>query len=138
LKRDSENPEVALVRRFHELQGAFYSGEGPAESLADFLAEDVRWHVPGRNAIAGDYAGRDEVLAYFARRRELARATFRLEVREILAAKEFVFQVVGGVVKRSGETRSWETVGILRVSGGRIEECWLLPLDQRLFDEIWS
>jgi uncharacterized protein len=128
---------AALVRRFHEVQAAFYGG-GAIEPLIDFLAEDVRWHVPGRNAIAGDYAGRDEVLAYFERRRRLARATLRLDVREVVAAGERVFQLVGGSVERSGESRSWDTVGVLRVSGGRIHECWLLPFDQYLFDEVWS
>ena len=132
-----EDPGAALVRRFHELQSAFYSG-GPIEPLIDLLSEDVRWHVPGRSAISGDYAGRDEVLAYFKRRRKLARARFRLAVREVVAAGELVFQLVGGIVEQAGKTRSWETVGVLRVSDGRIRECWLLPFDQYLFDEIWS
>jgi ketosteroid isomerase-like protein len=132
-----EEPAAALVRRFHELQAAFYRG-GPVEPLTDLLAEDVRWHVPGRSAIAGDYTGRDQVLAYFTRRRALAEATFRLEVREVVARADLVFQLVGGTVERSGESHSWETAGVLRVSGGRIHECWLLPFDQYLFDEIWS
>lgn len=132
-----EDPNAALVRRFHRLQSGFYGG-GPIEPLVGLLDEDVRWHVPGRNAIAGDYAGRDEVLAYFKRRRELTQARFRLDVREVVAAGELVFQLVGGTVERTGESRSWETVGVLRVSGGRIFECWLLPFDQYLFDEIWS
>ena len=73
----TEADDAKLVRRFHELQGAFYGG-GPIEPLVDLLSEDVRWHVPGRSAIAGDYVGREDVLAYFMRRRELARARFRL------------------------------------------------------------
>jgi ketosteroid isomerase-like protein len=133
---DREDP-AALVRRFHGVQAAFYGG-GPIEPLIGFLAEDIRWHVPGRNAIAGDYAGRDEVLAYFEHRRRLARATFRLSVRDVVAAGERVFQLVGGTVERSGERRSWETVGVLRVTRGRIHECWLLPFDQYVFDEVWS
>lgn len=134
---EDKDASAALVRRFHELQSAFYAG-GPIEPLVGLLAEDVRWHVPGRSAISGEYTGREAVLAYFERRRELARAAFRLEVREVVAAGELVFQLVGGIVERAGETRSWETVGVLRVSGDRIRECWLLPFDQYLFDEIWS
>jgi hypothetical protein len=59
---------VQLLRRLHEAQGAFYAGgeEAPVRAL---LTEDVHWHVPGRNAIAGDYHGIDAVLAYFRRRR---------------------------------------------------------------------
>jgi ketosteroid isomerase-like protein len=135
--RGGEHSNAALVRRFHEHQGAFYRG-GPIEPLAELLADEVRWHVPGRSAIAGDYEGRGEVLAYFERRRELARRTFQLEVREVVAAGELVFQLVGGVVEHEGTKRAWETVGVLRVSGGQIQECRLLPFDQYLFDEIWS
>jgi ketosteroid isomerase-like protein len=133
----AEHANAILVRRFHELQGAFYGG-GPIEPLREMLAEDVRWHVPGRNAIAGDYVGRDQVLDYFKRRRKLARATFQLEVREIVASGPLVFQLVGGSVDRGDDTRSWETAGVLRVCHGRIHECRLLPFDQYLFDEIWS
>ena len=52
-----------LLGRLHAAQGAFYAG-GPHGPLRDVLAGDVEWHVPGRNAIAGDYHGIDAVLAY--------------------------------------------------------------------------
>jgi hypothetical protein len=44
---------VQLLRRLHEAQGAFYAG-GEEAPVRAFLTEDVHWHVPGRNAIAGD------------------------------------------------------------------------------------
>jgi uncharacterized protein len=132
-----EHPNAALVRRFHELQGAFYAG-GPIGPLVDLIAEDIRWHLPGRSAIAGDHRGRDAVLEYFKRRRELSQATFRLDVREIVASGEFVFQRVDGTVSHAGSSRSWETAAVLRVADDRIRECWLLPADQELFDDIWS
>jgi hypothetical protein len=59
-------------------------------------------------------------------------------VREIVAAGGLVFQLVAGTVQQEDAQRSWETVGLLRVSGGRIHDCRLLPFDQYLFDEIWS
>jgi uncharacterized protein len=132
-----EDAHARLVRRFHELQGAFYSG-GPIEPLIDLLADDVRWHVPGSSPIAGDHQGRDAVLAYFRRRRDLARATFRLEVRAIVVAGDLVLQRVDGSVTRGGRSQRWKTAGVLRIHDGRIRECWLLPFDQALFDEIWS
>src|SRR5262245_9294932 len=47
---------VDLLRRLHQAQQAFYAGgdEAPVRAL---LTDDVHWHVPGRNAIAGDYQG---------------------------------------------------------------------------------
>jgi uncharacterized protein len=126
-----------LIRDFHERQNRFYAGgdQGPVQAM---LTEDVAWHVPGHSAIAGDYEGRDAVLDYFARRRTLARATFRIDVRGVLADDERAVILAGGEVELDGETFTWGTVGIFRLGEGRIAECWVVPYDQQAFDEIWS
>ena len=33
----------------------------------DLLADDVMWHVPGRNLLSRDYVGKAEVTAFWAR-----------------------------------------------------------------------
>ena len=132
-----ENPNSSLIRDFHDRQNRFYAGgeQAPARAL---LAEDVAWHVPGRSALAGDYRGRDEVLRYFAARRELANATFRIAVRGVLADDERAVIFAGGRVERDGNTLEWETAGVFRIVDGKIAECWVLPYDQYRFDEIWA
>jgi ketosteroid isomerase-like protein len=54
------------------------------------LAEDVTWRVPGRGPLAGDYHGREHVLALLARRRQLSSDTFRIKVVEMLADRDRV------------------------------------------------
>jgi ketosteroid isomerase-like protein len=125
------------VRDFHERQRAFYAGGG-AEPLRELLTEDVVWHVPGRNPIAGDHTGIEAVLDYFERRRALARATFKVHVRAVAATGDVVFQLAGGTAQLGGREVVWETVGVFRVRGGRIAEGRLVPFDQHLFDELWS
>jgi ketosteroid isomerase-like protein len=127
-----------VIRAFYEAQGRLYAGEGDVEAVAALLADDIAWHIPGRNAIAGDYRGREEVLAYFARRRDLAGGSLRIEIRHTLADDELVMQLAGGRADLGGRTRTWETVGVYRIQHGRIAECWLVPFDQHAFDEIWS
>ena len=102
------------------------------------LTDGVTWHVPGHSPIAGDYRGRDAVLRYFARRRELADATFRIDVRGVLADDQRVVILAAGKVESGGETLGWGTVSIFRIAEGRLAECWVLPHDQHSFDEIWS
>ncbi len=131
------HPNERLVREFHEAQRVFYAG-GAVEPLHEYLTEDVVWHVPGRNAIAGDHTGLDEVVAYFERRRALTDATFRVLVRAVLADDELVMQLADGVAERDGRQFDWRTVGVFRIADGRIAECWLVPFDQYAFDEIWS
>jgi limonene-1,2-epoxide hydrolase len=132
----NRSPEV--VERFYGIQRRFYAGENVADDLTDILAEGVIWHVPGRSAIAGEYRGTSEVLAYFAKRRDIADQTFRVTPRGQLAKGERVVHFADGEAVIDGQVRCWRTVGIFRVSQDRIEECWLLPFDQYEFDEIWS
>lgn len=132
-----QHPNASLIRDFHHHQNRFYAGgeQAPAGAM---LAGEVAWHVPGRSAIAGDHRGREEVLRYFAARRELAHSTFRITVRRVLADDELVVVFAGCVVQRDGEWFEWEVVSVFRISEGKIAECWVLPCDQYAFDDIWA
>ena len=127
-----------VLARLHEAQGAFYAG-GPPEPLRALLADDVAWVVPGRNAIAGEYRGIDEVMAYFARRRNLATRTFRMHPGDLLTGDgDHVAVLTDGTATIGGTERRWSTVGLYRLHLGHVASCWLLPLDQGAFDAIWS
>jgi ketosteroid isomerase-like protein len=129
---------VALLRRLHDAQAALYAGgeEAPVRAL---LTDDVHWHVPGRNAIAGDYHGIHAVLAYFRRRRDLADRTFRIHPVDVLVGDgDRIAALVDGTAVLGGTRRRWSTVGLYRVRDGRVAACWLLPLDPDAFDDIWT
>jgi ketosteroid isomerase-like protein len=128
-----------LVAELHRRQGEMYAG-GPLEPVLSLLAEDVLWHVPGSSPIAGDHRGRDEVAAYFERRRRLADSTMRMAPGATMVDGDGVAQFVAGSAVLGGEAVSWQTVGVYRVDPGRstIREVWLIPLDLELFDRVWS
>jgi hypothetical protein len=126
-----------LLDRMHAAIGAFYAG-GEAGPVQELLTEDVEWHVPGTSPIAGSYHGVDAVLAYFTRRRDLASATFRMFPRETLFGETHVGVITDGRAVIAGAERSWSTLGLYRITDGRIAACWLLPLDPEAFDSIWS
>ena len=129
---------AALLARLHAAQGDFYAG-GPEEPLRALLHPDVEWHVPGRNTIAGDYRGIEEVMAYFARRRDRAARTFRLHPGEVLVGDgDHAAVLTDGTAVLDGREERWSTVGLYRFAGERIAGCWLLPLDPAAFDRIWS
>jgi uncharacterized protein len=131
-----EHPNERLLRDFHDAQNRFYAG-GEQEAVCAMLTEDASWHVPGHSAIAGDYRGRQEVLRYFARRRKLARGSFRIVVRGVLADDERAVILAGGEVQHDGESFTWGTVAVFRIAEGKIAECWVHPYDQYAFDRIW-
>jgi ketosteroid isomerase-like protein len=129
---------VQLLGRLHAAQGAFYAGgeEAPVRAL---LTDDVHWHVPGRNAVAGDYHGVDAVLAYFRRRRDLADRTFRMHPGDVLAGDgDRIAALTDGTAVIGGVERRWSTVGLYEIRDGRVAAYWLLPLDPDSFDEIWT
>jgi PPOX class probable F420-dependent enzyme len=132
------HPNVRLLEVFYRAQAAFYAGGDDTTVLRGLLADDIVWHVPGRSPIAGHYHGHQEVLGYFAARRARAKATFRVQSRAILAGDERAVQLADGQVERNGQLRTWQTVGVFRIADGKIAECWLVPFDQYLFDELWS
>jgi SnoaL-like domain len=129
---------IALLDQLHEAQNELYSG-GSGAALERLLAPDITWTVPGHNRIAGTHRGLEEVFDYFRRRRDLAGHTFQMERRDVLvgdgdrlAALTDGFATIGDVDHR------WSTVGLYDVIDRQIAGCWLLPLDQRAFDAIWS
>jgi ketosteroid isomerase-like protein len=132
------HPNAELIAELHRRQGDFYAG-GALDPLVELLAEDIRWHVPGTSPIAGDHRGRDAVLAYFERRREIAQGTMRMTVRDSLVDDEAVVQLVDGTARLRGSSVSWRTVGVYRIAnGGQLAETWLVPFDLDLFDRIWT
>jgi uncharacterized protein len=130
------DPE-ALLEDFHRRQADFYAG-GPEEGVGEMLAEDVRWHVPGTSPIAGEHVGRDEVLAYMRKRREIAESTMRMHPGATLVDDDVVVQLVTGEATLHDRQVSWRTAGIYRFSEDRVAEVWLIPFEPELFDRIWS
>ena len=128
---------VDLLDRLHAAQNEYYSGGSGAE-LEQLLAPGITWTVPGDNRIAGTYRGLEEVLGYFARRRDLAGRTFRMERRDVLTGGGRWSQLTDGFARIGDRDRRWSTVGLYELVDGRVSACWLLPLDQGGFDAIWS
>ena len=71
----SEHPSVAAARRVFE---SFRRGDGRCSSSSS--SPDAVWHVPGANAMAGDYRGLEEIVPFLRRTRELTDGTYDVEL----------------------------------------------------------
>lgn len=129
---------IALLDRLHDAQNEFYAGRSAA-ALQQLLAPNITWTVPGDNRIAGTYRGLEEVLDYFQRRRDLADHTFQMKRRDALVGDgDRLAALTDGFATIRNVDHRWSTVGLYEVIGPQVAACWLLPLDQRAFDAIWS
>lgn len=127
------HPNERLLRREYEARA-----RRDDETVSEMLALDIVWHVPGRSAISGVYRGRAEVMEYVRRRRERADDTFEVTVHDVLANDRHGLVIASGRTTRHGKTMEWRAHGLYRFQDGQIAECWVLPEDQSVFDEIWS
>jgi ketosteroid isomerase-like protein len=129
---------IDLLDRLHKAQNEFYAG-GSGDAFHQLLTSNITWTVPGDNGIAGTYRGLEDVLGYFRRRRNLAGHTFRMKRRDVLVGDgDRLAALTDGFATIHGVAHRWSTLGLYHIMGRRIAACWLLPLDQRGFDAIWS
>ena len=129
----SAHPNAERVRRLYEL-----SGGGDVEALADALADDVVWHVPGRGSYAGAHRGKTAVLAFFGRVIPGLRS-FHIDVHDILATEAHVVALVRYEHQR--DDRRFEQLGteVFHLdAGGRIRQSWALIDDTSAFDEFFA
>lgn len=128
------HPDEDLVR---EAFAAF--GRGDLDALRDqFFAEDVRFHYPGRGALAGNHDGVAQVLGMFGRAFELTGGTLRLEVHDVIANDDHAIALFTARGERDGRRLEDRIVEVLHIRDGKAAEIWLYSGDLYTSDEFWS
>jgi len=130
-----------MTRTNEELLEDWFSGQARTDipAMQDMLADDVVWHVPGRNLLSRDYHGKAEVFGFFARARELSGGTVRIEPIEILAGDQHAVALVRVHAEREGRKLEGELQAFtFRIEAGRIAEFWFLVEDRYAVDAFWS
>jgi ketosteroid isomerase-like protein len=127
------HPNEDLVRRGYE---AFATGD--MATLNELFADDIVWHAPGRNELAGTYRGKDEVFANLQKNMELTGGTFKLDIHAILADDEHAVTLLRASGEREGKALNDNTVQVFHIKDGKVTESWLHPSDAYASDEFWS
>ena len=125
------HPNEDLLRKGY---AAF--AEGDLETVMGLFADDIKWHVPGRNPLAGDYSGKEEVGAFFSRFMELTNGTFRIDVHDVLANDDHGVALIHSTAQREGKSLDSNDVHVWHISDGRATEHWIHPGDQYAADEF--
>jgi ketosteroid isomerase-like protein len=129
----SDHPNLDLMRRGY----AAYSN-GDMDTINQLFADDVVWHVAGRNPLSGDYTGKEAVFGFFGRLQELSDGTSTIEVHDLLADDEHGVAIVSESATRNGRTLEARTTHVLHLKDGKVTEFWDAHVDQYAADEFWS
>jgi uncharacterized protein len=121
--------DADLVRRGYD---AFIAGD--MEWMNEHLDENIVWHVPGKNVLAGDYRGRENVLAFFAKSVQIALPEF--DVHDVLGSEDHVVALLTISWKRNdtGATHRSRAVQVFHVQTPRALEVWTMDEDQAAVD----
>lgn len=128
------HPNEDLVR---EGFAAFERGDMDA-LRKQYWTDDVRWHVPGRGPLAGDYEGPEQVIQYFARVFELTGGSLSLELHDVLANDEHAVALFTVRAERAGKQLTDNLVQTFHIRDGKVSEAWNHSTDLYAADEFLS
>ena len=127
------HPNEDLVRRGYE---AFATGD--IATLDALFADDIVWHAPGRNELAGTFRGKNEVFANLQNVGEMTGGTFKLDIHALMADDEHAVALLLVTAERQGKTLNDNTVQVWHIKDGKATESWIHPGDAYAADEFWS
>jgi ketosteroid isomerase-like protein len=128
------HPNEDLVR-----EGFAALGRGDTDALRNqIFAEDIRWHVPGRSPLAGDFKGIEQVMQGFARVFELSGDTYSFELHDVLASDEHAVALFTSRAERADKQLNDNQVATYHIRDGKISEVWIQATDLYAQDEFWS
>jgi uncharacterized protein len=131
----AENPNIALVK-----SGFDAFAKGDVATMTQLLDENVLWHsYPGKSQISGDFKGRGDTLALFAKMFELSAGTVAVKILDIAASDDNVYVQIATEATRDGQTR--KSGGVMRFhvdASGKSTEVWAYGEDPAADDAFWS
>jgi ketosteroid isomerase-like protein len=127
------HPNETLLR---DAYAAF--GRGDIEGYWSVCAPEFTFNVPGRNAMAGSYSGKDTFMGMVGKVMQLTAGQFQEEVHDVLANDEHGVVLAIHRFTRNGQAFEYRTAHVYELCDGRLQECWEQPQDQAAFDAAWT
>ena len=131
---DTAQSNAELLRVGYE---DFAAGDVPA--VLAIFAEDITWRIAGRNPVAGDYTGHDEVLGFLQKLGEGSNGTFTVTVQDIIDnGDETVVALVTHLAQRDDIQLQTPAVHVWQVQDGKCTSHVSYVYDVHAWDVFWS
>jgi ketosteroid isomerase-like protein len=127
------HPNEAVVRRFADAMVARNPG-----GIADCFADDVVFHVMGRNALSGDHRGKHEVMTRLFQAWEEAFGGLEVDIHDVLANDDHVVLLSDRQATRDNRKVEMRSATVYHVREGKIAEAWFFEWDPYAIDAFLS
>jgi len=125
-----EHPNAAAYRKTVD---AFRAHD--FDTVRSLVAENVVWHVPGRNPMAGEVRGIDELVAWLGRVSELG---FTIREHDVFGSDDHVCALSYMGARRPGVDIEIRVTSVFHYRDGRQVERWMYPDDMAAWDAIFD
>jgi ketosteroid isomerase-like protein len=114
----AKHPDIEVWEKVYE---TFTTGD--MDRLAQLIAPDVVWHVPGDNLISGTYTTREAIFGCFNKIYELSEGTYQPRLLDILADDTYTVAILHGTARRGARRSTRITRSSRRSATGRSPSC---------------
>ncbi|HLF78999.1 MAG TPA: nuclear transport factor 2 family protein [Dehalococcoidia bacterium] len=122
------HPNADLLRKLDEAMAS-----GDLALFFSLYTDDVRSHIRGRNKLAGDYEGKDQLQGLFGRFME-AVGSYTFDNHAYLADDEHGVMLQRSRSEHDGKVLELDEAFVMHFRDGKVSEMWYLPVDQAAFD----
>lgn len=120
---DSDHPHALMLYNAHS---AFKAGD--VEALFSAMADDVVWHMPGDNCLAGTYRGREEILQNFAMLQAAVDAYWAYPL-DYFASDDHAILIAEVRARKADRSLATKECMTWRIEDGKLKECWHMCLE---------
>lgn len=128
-----DNPNELLMRNMAEALE-----KGDLKRFSEFLADDVTYHMPGRNQISGDYHGIEAVRGLWKRQGQFLVSMYRVKTYDMAVTDQHIIMLAEVTAQRKDMTYQYRTANVYRVAAGKIVEAWPFISDLYAFDALYT
>jgi len=112
--------------------------EGDMETLGSLYTDDVVQTMPGQNKISGEFKGRDNLIALYAKMGELSGGTFKADLQSAKADGDKIVAVHSAKGEREGSTLDTNETINFTFAGDKISRLDLTTSDEAAQNTFWA
>ena len=105
-----------------------------AATISSLLSDDIVYHFPGDNPLAGTFHGREAVMGFFRSFRAHLDARPENDTHDVLSSEAHGSDLSTVSATRGGRHHSWRVIRIYHFTEDRISEIFVTVDDQAALD----